>query len=71
MAQQSENPLANISSPQELTPELLTAAGEVLSRSTLFALRRNYLDGPILENEVMRVVEGKISSSPDVAFFRG
>ena len=69
MAQQSENPLANISSPQELTPELLTAAGEVLSRSTLFALRRNYLDGPILENQIMKVVEGKISSSPDVAFF--
>lgn len=69
MAQDSDNPLANISSPQEITPELLTAAGEVLSRSTLFALRRNYLDGPILENEVMRVLEGKISASPDVAFF--
>ncbi|MCJ7733646.1 MAG: hypothetical protein MUP11_03765, partial [Anaerolineales bacterium] len=69
MAKQSDSPLVNLSSPGELTPELLAAAGEVLSRSTLFALRRNYLDGPILENEVMRVVEGKISSSPDVAFF--
>ena len=53
MAQQSDNSLANISSPQDLTPELLTAAGEMLSRSTLFALRRNYLDGPILENQVV------------------
>ncbi len=69
MAQHSESPLANLSSPQDLTPELLTAAGEILSRSTLFALRRNYLDGPILENQVMKIVEGKISSSPDVAFF--
>ena len=69
MAKQSESPLANLSSPQDLTPELLTAAGEVLSRSTLFALRRNYLDGPILENKVMKVIEGAISASPDVAFF--
>ena len=69
MANQSDSSLVNLSSPEELSPELLAAAGEILSRSTLFALRRNYLDGPILENEVMRVVEGKISSSPDVAFF--
>lgn len=68
MSAQSESPLANIS-PNELTPELLAAAGEVLSRSTLFALRRNYLDSPVLENDVIRVIEEKISSSPDVAFF--
>ncbi len=69
MSAQSKSPLVNLDSPEELTPELLTAAGEILSRSTLFALRRNYLDGPILENEVMRVIDSKISSSPDVAFF--
>ncbi|MFV1949248.1 MAG: helicase HerA domain-containing protein, partial [Anaerolineales bacterium] len=69
MSAQAKSPIVNLDSPEELTPELLTAAGEVLSRSTLFALRRNYLDGPILENEVMRVIDSKISSSPDVAFF--
>lgn len=65
MSSQTNHPLMNLDNPEELTPELLTAAGEVLSRSTLFALRRNYLDGPILENQVMRVLEGTISSSPD------
>ncbi|MBN1266383.1 MAG: ATP-binding protein [Anaerolineales bacterium] len=69
MSAKPSNLLANLDSTQELTPELLTAAGEVLSRSTLFALRRNYLDGPILENQIMRVIEGSIPTSPDVAFF--
>ena len=61
-------PLSEIS-PGEFTPELLSAAGEALSRSTLFALRRNYLDAPVVENNIFRVVEARISASPDVAFF--
>ncbi len=69
MSEPSAGPLVNLDSARELSPELLAAAGEVLSRSTLFALRRNYLDGPILENQAMRVIEGTISSAPDVAFF--
>jgi len=69
MTQNTPGPLANVDSASELTPELLTAAGEVLSRSTLFALRRNYLDSPILENRIMRVIEATIPAAPDVAFF--
>jgi hypothetical protein len=61
-------PLSEIP-PAEMTPELLSAAGEALSRSALFALRRNYLDAPVLANHIFRVVETKIATSPDVAFF--
>ena len=53
----------------EFTPELLSTVGEFLSRSTLFALRRNYLDAPVLANHIFRLVEAKIETSPDVAFF--
>ncbi|MGB3398733.1 MAG: hypothetical protein WBA34_01020, partial [Candidatus Deferrimicrobiaceae bacterium] len=55
--------------PTEVTPALLAATGELLSRSTLFALRRNYLDAPVFKNHLFRVVDTEISSSPDVAFF--
>ena len=55
--------------PGEFSPELLSAAGEALSRSTLFALRRNYLDAPVVENKIFRIVEKHFSTSPDVAFF--
>jgi len=53
----------------EFSPELLSAAGEALSRSTLFALRRNYLDAPVVENNIFRIAEKRFSTSPDVAFF--
>jgi hypothetical protein len=56
-------------SPEEFTPEMLSAAGEVLSRSTLFALRRNFLDAPVVENNIFRVAEKEITTIPDVAFF--
>ncbi|MCD4671994.1 MAG: ATP-binding protein, partial [Anaerolineaceae bacterium] len=69
MSDQPESmPLSEISSG-DFSPELLSAAGEALSRSTLFALRRNYLDAPVVENDIFRVVETEISATPDVAFF--
>ena len=51
-------------------PELLTAAGEALSRSTLFALRREYLDGDVFGEHVLR--PGQEGSLPpgDTAFFQ-
>lgn len=54
---------------EDVTPELLSAAGEALSRSTLFALRRNYLDSPVFENQIFAVIDAEIAPSPDVAFF--
>jgi Helicase HerA, central domain len=61
-------PLSEIA-PGEFSPELLSAAGEALSRSTLFALRRNYLDAPVVDNKIFRIADTNISSTPDVAFF--
>lgn len=69
MSDQPERTSLNLSSPEEITPELLTATGDVLSRSTLFALRRNYLDAPVFQNHFFRLVETEISTTPDVAFF--
>ena len=58
-------PLAE-GSPQ-LTPEILSAAGEALSKSTLFALRREYLDAPVFERQILRVEKKKVHPD-DVAF---
>ena len=69
MSDQSEIMRLSEISREEFTPELLMAAGKVLSRSTLFALRRNYLDSPVVENKIFSVAETDISTTPDVAFF--
>jgi hypothetical protein len=53
---------------EEYTPELLSTVGEALSRSTLFALRRNFLDAPVVDNRIFRVTDYGITTSPDVAF---
>ena len=55
--------------PTEFSPELLTVAGEALSRSALFALRRNYLDAPVIDNRIFQIELKDISASSDVAFF--
>ena len=53
---------------QALSPELLTAAGEALSRSTLFALRREYLDAPVFELETFRLAEDAGAGLTETAF---
>lgn len=50
-----------------LTPEMLSAAGEVLSKSTLFALRREYLDAPVFERQTLRLKKTKTAIPGDVA----
>ena len=56
MADVAENILSTGPANGEITPELLMEAGKTLSRSTLFALRRNYLDTPVIKNKVFRIV---------------
>jgi len=53
---------------ETLTPELLTTAGDILSKSMLFALRRNFLDAPVFANQIFRVVETPTPTSPELAF---
>ena len=54
----------------ELTPEMLMEAGDALSKSLMFALRREYLDGPIFENDYVRITEGEIPQQPDLALLK-
>ncbi len=68
MADVAENILSTGPANGEITPELLMEAGKTLSRSTLFALRRNYLDTPVIKNKVFRIAGTEIASMPDVAF---
>ena len=59
---------------QEISPEMLSNAGEVLSRSTLFALRRNYLDAPVVENKIFseyEVISTEIQSLEEVLREKG
>jgi len=54
----------------ELTPEMLMEAGDALSKSLLFALGRDYLDGPIFANDYVRMsddAEEQIPQQPDLA----
>ncbi len=68
MSDQPVNSLMSEITPGEFTPELLMTAGKALSQSTLFALRRNYLDSPVIKNKIYQVAETEISATPDVAF---
>ncbi len=55
---------------EELTPEMLMEAGDALSKSLLFALGRDYLDGPIFSNDYVRMdddVGEQLSQQPDLA----
>ena len=52
----------------ELTPEMLMEAGDALSKSLLFTLGRDYLDGPIFENDYVRMSgDEEIPQQPDLA----
>jgi len=52
---------------EELTPEMLMEAGDALSKSLLFTLGRDYLDGPIFANDYVRVADVDIPHQPDLA----
>ncbi|MBC8333081.1 MAG: ATP-binding protein [Anaerolineae bacterium] len=51
----------------ELNPEMLMQAGDALSKSLLFTLRRDYLNVPVVERDVVRMADGDIPQNPDLA----
>ena len=51
-----------------ITPEMLTEAGDALSKSLLFTLGRDYLNEPVLEKGQMRLTKISPPDQPDVAF---
>ncbi|MFN2275022.1 MAG: hypothetical protein ACK2TX_09270, partial [Anaerolineales bacterium] len=52
---QEPNSLLSLSDAT-ISPEILAKAGEVLSKSTLFAVRREYLDAPVFEQGYRKFV---------------
>lgn len=53
-----------------VSPELLTRAGDLLSRALLFTLGRDYLDSPALQNDSLRLLDQPTVQQPDVSFIR-
>ncbi len=53
---------------QKPSAETLMQAGDVLSKSLLFALERDYLDGPVFENNYVRLLPGDATVQADLAF---
>jgi hypothetical protein len=64
-------PEANNSFEKEaaLSPGMLAAAGDALSKSLLFALCRDYLDAPIFEQDFVRFIETLPPQQQEIAFF--
>lgn len=54
---------------EQLTPEMLAAVGDALSKSLLFTLSRNYLDTEIFSQDYLRLLEIESPAQPDLAFF--
>jgi hypothetical protein len=52
-----------------ITPDLLMVAGDALSKSTLFALRRDYLNARVFETDTFRLLDVSPTQSTDLAFF--
>jgi hypothetical protein len=48
--------------------EMLIQTGDALSKSLLFALERDYLDGPVFDNQSVRMLAGVQQPQPDLAF---
>jgi hypothetical protein len=67
-------PKTNAEPLAELEPipsaDELMQAGDVISQSLLFALERDYLDGPVFENDYVRLVPEILSSQADIAFLK-
>jgi hypothetical protein len=53
-----------------LSVETLTAAGDAISKALLFALGRNYLDGPIFKADYVRLQDTDLPQQADVAFLQ-
>ncbi|MBI9051140.1 MAG: ATP-binding protein [Anaerolineaceae bacterium] len=53
---------------QNLSAETLMAAGDVLSSSLTFALRRDYLDGPIFDENYVQLLTDIFPQQQDIAF---
>jgi hypothetical protein len=53
-----------------VTPDMLTEAGDALSKALLFALGRDYLNEPVLEKGQMRLEGAQSFDQPDVAFMK-
>src|SRR5512143_2772143 len=71
MADEKIAPLAPSPNPEPLTTptaETLMEAGDTLSKSLLFALGRDYLDGPMFTQNYLRLVPGELPRQEDVAF---
>lgn len=68
-------PQASLSIPETdtagiISVEELTAVGDVLSQALLFALGRNYLDGPLFDANYVRMLDVDVSDVVDAAFVR-
>lgn len=59
---------ANENQAKAPNAEMLMQAGDAISKSLLFALGRNYLDGPVFENDYVRLFPEPISTQADLAF---
>lgn len=70
----AEEKIVPLIRPQDLEPaalptaETLMEAGDTLSKSLLFALGRDYLDGPMFANNYIRLLPGELPQQEDVAF---
>jgi len=53
-----------------MSPEELMQIGDVMSQSLLFAMGRNYLDGPIFQNNYVRLVDSDMPDVVEAAFMR-
>ncbi len=54
--------------PPTPSAETLIQAGDAISKSLLFALERNYLDGPVFENDYVRLLPESVPGQADLAF---
>ena len=54
--------------PEKPTAEMLMQAGDALSKSLLFALERDYLDGPVFDNNSVRLLPEDPPRQTDLAF---
>jgi hypothetical protein len=70
MAPETEiiNPEERELSSQTFTSEMLMQAGDALSKSLLFAIGREYLDGPVFDNGYVRLDASSPPQIPDLAF---
>jgi len=60
---------ANPVPDESINAETLMAAGDALSKSMLFTLRRDYLDDSVFENELVQLLPDMPPQEQDIAFF--